>query len=299
MSAATPAPSAGPTAAAGPTTPADPGARIEARISAAMSELSRQERRAAETLLEHLGDLATYRASELARLAGVSKATMSRLFRSLGFADFEEVREHLRDLRSAGEPRHVEAPSSLAVRADAEADLVRSALGALDDAAVADVQDRLAAARRVLVLGWRNSYPVALHLREQLLQARSAVALAPLPGQVVGGELVDLGPQDAVVAVGFRRRPAGFGAALGAAAATGAYVVLLSDPTGHRHAAAASTWLRCPVASGLAFDSYAAPMAVAAVLADGVLGRAGAAGRERTGRISQSFEALREVERWI
>lgn len=276
-----------------------PATRIEARIEAAMSELSRQERRAAETLLEHLGDLATYRASELARLADVSKATMSRLFRSLGFADFEEVREHLRDLRSAGEPRHVEAPSSLVARAHAEAEVVREALAVLDDALVADVQDHLVAARRVLVLGWRNSYPVALHLREQLLQARSLVVVAPTPGQVVGEELVDLGPDDVVVAVGFRRRPTVFGPAVAAAAATGAYLVLLSDPSGHRHAASAHAWLSCPVASGLAFDSYAAPMAVAAVLADGVLGRTGPAGRERTSRISQSFETLQEVERWI
>ena len=66
------------------------------------AELSPQERRAAETLLEHLDDLATYRSAELAELAGVSKATMSRLFRSLGFADFDEVRDHLRALRTAG-----------------------------------------------------------------------------------------------------------------------------------------------------------------------------------------------------
>ncbi|SDF41304.1 transcriptional regulator, RpiR family, partial [Blastococcus fimeti] len=62
--------------------------RIDQRIARSHPTLSAQERRAAETLLEHLDDLATYRAAELAALAGVSKATMSRLFRSLGFADF-------------------------------------------------------------------------------------------------------------------------------------------------------------------------------------------------------------------
>ena len=78
--------------------------RIDERIAARQLDLSPQERRAADTLLEHLDDLATYRAAELAAMAGVSKATMSRLFRSLGFADFDEVREHLRALRSTGEP---------------------------------------------------------------------------------------------------------------------------------------------------------------------------------------------------
>lgn len=79
--------------------------RIDERIAARHRDLSPQERRAAATLLEHLDDLATYRAAELATLAGVSKATMSRLFRSLGYADFGEVREQLRETRKGGEPR--------------------------------------------------------------------------------------------------------------------------------------------------------------------------------------------------
>ena len=66
---------------------------------ARLESLVQQERRAADILLAHLDELATYRASELAALAGVSKATMSRLFRTLGFDDFMQVRRHLRDLR--------------------------------------------------------------------------------------------------------------------------------------------------------------------------------------------------------
>jgi DNA-binding MurR/RpiR family transcriptional regulator len=74
--------------------------RIDERIAEHYTGLSPQERRAADVLLAHLDDLAIYRAAELADLAGVSKATMSRLFRHLGFDDFGEVREHLqiRDL---------------------------------------------------------------------------------------------------------------------------------------------------------------------------------------------------------
>ena len=58
--------------------------RIDERITDRYAELSPQEQRAAQTLLEHLDELATYRSAELAELAGVSKATMSRLFRHLG-----------------------------------------------------------------------------------------------------------------------------------------------------------------------------------------------------------------------
>ena len=107
---------------------------------------------------------------------------------------------------------------------------------ALESPALDDVVALLAGARRVLVVGWRNSHPVALHLRQQLAHARGDVRLAPLPGQVISEELADLGPGDAVVVVGFRRRPADFGAFLEEAGRTGATVVLLGDPTARRHA---------------------------------------------------------------
>ncbi|SDG02457.1 transcriptional regulator, RpiR family [Blastococcus aurantiacus] len=271
------------------------GLRIDERIARSHPSLSAQERRAAETLLEHLDDLATYRAAELAAMAGVSKATMSRLFRSLGFTDFDEVRDHLRALRTAGEPRRVEGLPDLAAHAQHEATAVATTV--LQPAVAAAVAV-LAEARRVLVVGWRNSHPVALHLREQLVQARPDVALAPLPGQVLGEELVDLGRGDAVVAVGFRRRPAGFAEFMSAAALTGADVVLVGDPTAAGHSGSARVWLQCPVQGALAYDSYAAAMSLVGVLADGVLSRVGRPGRERISAISATYDRLAEVEEW-
>ncbi|WP_110182099.1 MurR/RpiR family transcriptional regulator [Nocardioides solisilvae] len=273
---------------------APPAGRIDERIAARIGSLSPQERRAAATLLEHLDDLATYRAAELATLAGVSKATMSRLFRSLGYVDFDEAREHLRALRSAGEPRRTKGAADLAAHAQAEAAAIARALAR---PALGRVVELLTAARTVLVVGWRNSHPVALHLRQQLAQARGGVRLAPLPGQTVGEELADLGPGDAVVVCGFRRRPEGFGRFLADAAATGAAVVLVADPSGAPHAVHATAWLECPVHSDLAFDSYAAAMSLVGVVADGVFTAAGREAEERVGAISRRYERLAEVER--
>src|SRR5687768_5619719 len=135
--------------------------RIDQRIAERHDVLTPQDRRAAATLLEHLDDLGTYRAAELAELAGVSRATMSRLFRSLGFGDFDEVREHLRALRSSGEPRRIDgAPNADALAATEQAAILR----AIEHPRIPEVAGRLALARSVLVIGWRNSYPVALHL---------------------------------------------------------------------------------------------------------------------------------------
>ncbi|WP_244931891.1 MurR/RpiR family transcriptional regulator [Nocardioides sp. W7] len=267
--------------------------RIDERIAEHRAALSPQERKAAATLLEHLDDLATYRAAELANLAGVSKATMSRLFRHLGYADFDEVREHLRALRTAGEPRRVDGTPDLAAHAAQEAEAI---LRALHQPQLAQAVELVATARRVTVVGWRNSHPVALHLRQQLAHARGDVRLAPLPGQVVGEELADLGAGDVVVVIGFRRRPSGFPTFLAEAAGTGAAVVLLGDPTAMPHAAQATVWLECPVQGALAFDSYAAAMSLVGALADGVLSRSGRAAQERVSGISRTYERLREVE---
>lgn len=267
--------------------------RIEQRIAERHPHLSPQEKRAAATLVDHLDDLATYRAAELADLAGVSKATMSRLFRSLGYADFDEVRADLRARRDAGEPRRLDGPPDLAAHADAEAALVRRAL---EQPRIADAVALVADAERVTVVGWRNSYPVALHLRQQLAHARDDVRLAPTPGQMLGEELADLRPGDVAVVLGFRRRPAGFGPILAAVGATGADVLLVADRTASLHAHQATQWLECPIETRLAFDSYAAAMSLVGVLADGVLSHRGAAGRARVAAISATYDRLGEVE---
>ncbi len=266
---------------------------IEERIVERQHELSPQERKAAQTLLEHLDDLATYRAAELADLAGVSKATMSRLFRSLGFAGFDEVRDHLREVRTTGVPLRTEGLADVGTHIAQEAAAIA---GVLHRAPVLPAVTVIARARRVLVVGWRSSHPVALHLRQQLTQARPDVRLAPLPGQVVGEELADLATGDCVIVVGFRRRPAGFAGFLAAAVATGADVVLVADPTARALARHATVWLECPVGTTLAFDSYAAAMSLVSVLADGVHAELGRPARSRVSAITRSYRRLGEVE---
>ncbi|MCL8025729.1 MurR/RpiR family transcriptional regulator [Nocardioides bruguierae] len=283
--------------AAGTPAETEPTGRIDQRITACLPRLSPQERKAASTLLTHLDDLATYRAAELAEMAGVSKATMSRLFRSLGFADFDEVRDHLRALRaSAGEPRRSEAGADLTDHLEREADALRRAV---ESPALLDAARLVAAARRVTVVGWRNGHPVALHLRQQLAHARGDVRLAPLPGQVLGEELADLAEGDVLVVIGFRRRPAGFGSFLREGAATGADVVLVADPTAVEHAGPGVTWLECPLSSALAFDSYASAMSLVSVLADAVLTELGPDAQERVSAISRTYDRLGETEQGV
>src|SRR5205085_8185173 len=105
----------------------------------------------ADTLLDRLGDLAVYNAAELAKLSGVSKATISRLFRHLGFADFNEVKEHTRRLRSSGVPLATQEPDGgLPLHLALEKQNLDRLFETLDEGRLLEVARQLAEARSVL-----------------------------------------------------------------------------------------------------------------------------------------------------
>ncbi|GLI28138.1 rpiR family transcriptional regulator [Agromyces rhizosphaerae] len=274
---------------------------IAERIDGAFDELTPQERRVAEFVLDHPGELAVYNDSELARMAGVSKATVSRLYRRLGFSGSAEVRDHVRALRSSGTPLgHAGVPATAPEGVSAVLEAERANLSRLLDGLADGVLERVATllreARTVLVVGYRNGYPVALHLREQLAQCRPGVRIGPQPGQSIGEELADLGPGDVAVLVGLRRRPAGFAELVAAAAETGAEVVAIVDPAGADAAGAAGTVIACPVDGAGAFSSYASAMSLVSLVASAVLAGGLRAGRTRIARIDDAYARLGEVE---
>ena len=78
--------------------------RLTLTIQEHYEQLSPAERKLATLLLDRADDMLTYSATELAAMAGVSKATGARLFRSLGYADFNEVRLQAREERNLATP---------------------------------------------------------------------------------------------------------------------------------------------------------------------------------------------------
>ena len=262
---------------------------LTTRITENYRDLSPQEQRAADFMRAHIADLAVYNSTEVARLSGVSKATVSRLYRRLGFENAEALREHVRGLRAAGTPLASETPTSFSAHFDQELANLRAALAGLDLAPAASL---IAGARRVVVVGFRNSYPMALHLRQQLAQARPGVELAPLPGQSIGEELAALGDDDVVVIVGFRRRPQGFAKVVALVESSEARSVLITDAPRLGH----DVVIEVRVDSVTAFDSYAAAASVISLLAAAVLGASLASGRARIAAIGETYRELDELE---
>ncbi len=78
--------------------------QLDERLRTHYPQLSLQEQRIADFIFDHFDDLISYNSAELARLSGVSKATVSRLFKRLGYDKYKDMRDELRTLRQSGMP---------------------------------------------------------------------------------------------------------------------------------------------------------------------------------------------------
>ncbi|MFP1683458.1 MurR/RpiR family transcriptional regulator [Alloalcanivorax sp. C16-1] len=275
---------------------------LDERLRARHAELSPQERRVADFILDHYDDLISYNSAELARLSGASKPTVSRLFKRLGYSGYKALRDELRALRQSGVPlvdaRNLADGDTLPARHyQQELANLNRCLAGLDARRLGEAAAALAGAGQVLIVGQRNAYPVALHLRQQLVQARERVRLAPQPGQTLAEELVDLTPDDVVVVVAFRRRPRLIEPLLKSLQQRRVPVLLLCEPEARTLPELARWPFPVPLDSLSAFDSYAAAMSLASLLANAVLHEALAAGRRRIHDITDLYDDLDELEK--
>lgn len=268
---------------------------LAARIDGAWAALSPQEQRVAGFLRSRPDESALYNSSELARRTGVSKATVSRLFKRLGFAGSHEARDVMRAQRAAGLPV-VTGDGTDPAAAQVAGDIahLNDLAAGLDRAALQEAAGALAAAPRVVVIGLRSGYPIAMLLRQALAQVRPGVQLAPESGQSVGEEVAGLGADDVVVIVGLRRRPAGFLRLLDAVRSAPSQLVLVADPSLRP---SADRWrFDVAIESASAFDSYAAAVSLISLLAGEVLAALGSEGAARVAAIDRAYAALGELE---
>ncbi|WP_038908854.1 MurR/RpiR family transcriptional regulator [Dickeya oryzae] len=275
--------------------------QIDERLRSQYSELSPQEQRVAEFIFDHLDDLISYNSAELARLSGVSKATVSRLFRRLGYPSYREMRDELRTLRQSGMPLTdnrdaVQGNTLLARHYKQEMANLTQWVNQIDPQQFGAVIGALQQARRVCILGLRNSYPVALHLRQQLLQIRPQVPLLAQPGQTLAEELADLDEQDVVIVVAFRRRPRLIQPLLQQLHTRQIPVLLLCEPQVHALPPLASLVLSAPLDSVSAFDSYAGAMSLVNLISNALLHHMLAEGRQRIHDIADLYLQLDELE---
>ncbi|MEI7144469.1 MurR/RpiR family transcriptional regulator [Pectobacterium brasiliense] len=275
--------------------------QIDERLRDRYSELSPQEQRVADFIFDHFDDLISYNSAELARLSGVSKATVSRLFKRLGYPSYRDMRDELRTLRQSGMPLAdnrdaVQGNTLLARHYKQEMANLTQWINQIDPVQFGAVIQALMQAQRVCLIGLRNSYPVALHLRQQLLQIRQQVTLLTQPGQTLSEELVDLTAQDVVIVVAFRRRPRLIQPLLVQLQKRGVPVLLLCEPQVSTLMSLAAWSLCVPLDSVSAFDSYSSAMSLVNVISNALLHEMLRDGRQRIHQIVDLYGELDELE---
>ncbi|MBU9844316.1 MurR/RpiR family transcriptional regulator [Rahnella ecdela] len=275
--------------------------QIDERLRDHYAELTPQEQRVADFIFASIDDLMSYNSAELARLSGVSKATVSRLFKRLGYPSYRDMRNEMRTLRQSGMPLTdsrdaVQGNTLLSRHYKQEMANLTQWINQIDGEQFGALIAALSQARQVRLLGFRNSYPVALHLRQQLIQVRPGVMIMPQPGQTLAEELVDLTEQDVVIFVAFRRRPRMAKEILMQLQTLGVPVLLICEPQAQTLIPLATWHLAAPLDSVSAFDSYSSAMSLANLLSNALLHDILASGRQRIHQISDLYNSLDELE---
>lgn len=270
------------------------------RVRAALPDLHPAEKRLGEFVCDFPGELASYSASELAALAQVSKATVSRFIRRVGYESYEEARRHARAEKQTGSRLFLtSAVDSAKVQslpahiAQGIANLEATFL-TIGDTQIDAVVSAMLAARKVWVIGFRSSHPFAAYLQWQLTQVIEQIVAIPGGGQTLGEHLVSFRPEDLVILFGMRRRVARMDLLLGEIARSGAKLLYITDE-GVPFQQGATWHFRCQTLAPGPLFNHVAVTAVCHLLATRAIETAGAAGRTRLRGIEALNDSLEEL----
>ncbi len=271
-----------------------------ARVRLALPELHPAERRLGDFVCDFPGELASYSGSELAQLAHVSKATVSRFVKRLGYANYVAARRHARAEKLTGSRLFLStAANSGAVQnvashvAQGIANL-EATFEAISDAKIDAVVSALLRARKVWVIGFRSSHPFASYLQWQLTQVIEDIVAIPGGGQTLGEHLVSVGRRDLVIVLGLRRRVARMDLMLEQIRRQGARLLYITDE-GVPFQEGATWHFRCHSQAPGPLFNHTAVAAVCHLLTTRAIEKAGAAGRARLRAIEALNDELEEL----
>lgn len=275
-------------------------ASLLARIRRVMHTLHPMERRLAEALLSFPGELASYSASELAKLANVSNATVSRFFRKLGYPNFEAARRNVRAEKQSGAAllllgQTTETLHHVVEAHDAQAHLnLTRTFSGISITEVDTVAQSMLQARRVWVVGFRTSHAFATYLHWQILQAIEVAILLPTAGHTLAEHIAGIEPDDVVILFDFKRRPKFLDLVTRQIIARGPQMLIISDAPRTMQPNQVAWHFQCQtVAPGPLFN-HVSVLAVSHLVATRVLELAGPSARKRLGTIEALHEELDE-----
>lgn len=270
------------------------------RIRSLYPSLSPAESRLADLVLNFPGELPSYQAVELAKMANTSNAAVTRFIKRIGFRSFEDMRKHARREQEAGAPsflfnRSMQDPSDDLVARHIQIvshNVVRTFEG-LTRALLEEAADAMITAGRVVVVGFRHSHGLASYLSWSLKHARSNVSLFPTNGETIAENLVDLGPKDIMLQFAMRRRVPLLRQLADQARHNGARIILITDQ-GYADGMEGDIVLRVQTQTGGPIDDHAPAMVLAHIVFEMVISRLGNNAQMRFEKIDAMHRTLGE-----
>lgn len=278
----------------------DPSTSFLSRVQSALEALHPTERRLAEAILNFPGQIASYTATELAQMAGVSNATVTRFVRKIGYGSFEEARQAVRSEQSAGaalfrvEGAGEELKTELARHLEQSRVNLEQTLSLVDPGTLDALVDRMLNAPHLWVIGFRGGQSFARYLGWQVLQVRSGVTVLPRDGETLAESVAAIQPDDCVILFVLRRPSRIVTDLPEELEASGASVALIGDVPGLQDMP--SRW-RVPCATGSAgpLFNHVGVMAICNLLASRAVEKVGPEARRRLSRIESLHESLGEL----
>ncbi|MFT2109719.1 MurR/RpiR family transcriptional regulator [Marinomonas sp. 2405UD68-3] len=275
---------------------------IEQRIKEIYEKLSPTQQKLATCILNHQGDIATYSATELSKLAGVSKSAVTRLLQRLGYRDFGEVKKQVRTARRWGAPvaQKISEGQTLSTlfqdHIKCDQNNIQKTLESIHPESYQTAITWISQAQKVYIIGYRNNYALGLHLRQQLTQCRSNITLLPIPGQTLGEEVASFMKEDIVIVMGIRRRPSWLKNLMGTIKTKGIRLIYITDHADVAPSDISDLHFSCAVRGVSAFDSYASVMNLISMMANSVYQESYNDAHTRIQKIESTYKTLNELD---
>jgi DNA-binding MurR/RpiR family transcriptional regulator len=265
---------------------------VAARASAALSTLSKAERRVGRALLADYPSAGLASAARLAERAEVSPPTVLRFAQSLGYEGFTDLQAALRaelSSRSSGPiTRLPDAPASgsmldrLLQQSRAQSNRATETLAQLPASALETAVTLLADTRRAVYLhGGHFSHLLAVHLAAHLEQLRPGVKVVDDPNGRDLGVMLDLSRTDVVVLFDYHRYQRSAAELASRVHRAGATVLLITDELACPVAPEAEVVLAASSTVGTTYQSMAAGFLLTELLTPLVMDAIGEAARTR------------------
>lgn len=275
---------------------------IDERIEALTETLPDSERKLAELLTARQVLLATHSATELAAMAGSSKAAVTRFIQRIGYRSFSDARRETREAQYRGSPAFQYAPDLSSVSEEAfgnhlqrDFENMTRTFERLNPKVVERAIDKIVQARRIAVVGYRNSQSLAQYLARQLVLLKEHVSLLPQAGQTIGEDLAGFSSEDMAIVLAFRRRVPIVDQIVRHARQIGLPVLVLTDAATPSNELAGNWRIVCETQGSAQFDSYAAPMSVLNMLVSTVALRPEIANTNRLRQAERLHTAFNEL----